>query len=42
MMQAKQRERQMWSKVFSYDVWMDAQGIPVHRGYYIGSVQIKG
>ncbi|AFP30234.1 hypothetical protein MRBBS_1296 [Marinobacter sp. BSs20148] len=35
MMEKKRREQQMWSKVFSYDLWMDDQGIPVHKGYYI-------
>jgi len=27
--------RSMWSKVYSYDVWMESVGIPVHKGYYI-------
>ena len=25
----------LWTKRFTYDVWMEEQGIPVHRGYYI-------
>ena len=28
-------ERKMWSKFYTYDEWMEAQGIPIHRGYYI-------
>lgn len=35
MAESKGREQQLWSKVFSYDLWMEAQGIPIHRGYYI-------
>lgn len=35
MTKTKQRERQMWSKVFSYDLWMEDQDIPIHKGYYI-------
>jgi quercetin dioxygenase-like cupin family protein len=27
--------RQMWSKTFSYDMWMESIGIPIHKGYYI-------
>ena len=30
-----QAERKMWSKVYTYDEWMAAQGIPIYRGYYI-------
>ena len=25
----------MWSKHYTYDEWMEAQGIPIYRGYYI-------
>lgn len=25
----------MWSKIFTYDRWMQAQGIPIHKGFYI-------
>ena len=25
----------LWSKRFTYDQWMEAQGVPIHRGYYI-------
>src|ERR1051326_7404601 len=28
-------KRQMWSKLFSYDYWMESTGIPIHRGYFI-------
>jgi hypothetical protein len=24
-----------WSDVYAHDLWMQAQGIPIHRGYYI-------
>ena len=23
------------AKAYTYDTWMEAQGIPVHRGYYV-------
>lgn len=29
------RQPEMWSKLYSYDLWMRAQGIPIHEGYYI-------
>ena len=35
MSKAMQAERKMWSKIYTYDVWMEGQGIPVYRGYYI-------
>src|SRR5690348_431657 len=35
MSKALQAERKMWSKIYSYDEWMEAQGIPIYRGYYI-------
>jgi len=35
MSKAMQAERKMWSKFYSYDEWMEAQGIPIYRGYYI-------
>src|SRR5688500_20317180 len=35
MSKAMQGERRMWSKYYTYDEWMEAQGIPVYRGYYI-------
>src|ERR1044071_7600793 len=35
MSKAMQLERKMWSKHYTYDEWMEAQGIPIHRGYYI-------
>jgi oxalate decarboxylase/phosphoglucose isomerase-like protein (cupin superfamily) len=35
MAETTPRESTMWSKVFSYDRWMEAQGIPIHKGYYI-------
>ena len=35
MSKAMQAERKMWSKVYTYDEWMEAQSIPIYRGYYI-------
>ena len=35
MSKAMQGERRMWSKYYTYDEWMEAQGIPIYRGYYI-------
>jgi oxalate decarboxylase/phosphoglucose isomerase-like protein (cupin superfamily) len=35
MDKAMQTERKMWSKHYTYDEWMEAQGIPIYRGYYI-------
>ena len=28
-------QRTMWSKLFTYDYWMESTGIPIHRGFYI-------
>lgn len=27
--------RSMWSKIFTYDVWMESVGIPIHKGFFI-------
>ena len=35
MSKAMQAERKMWSKIYTYDEWMEAQSIPIYRGYYI-------
>ncbi|MBI2357446.1 MAG: cupin domain-containing protein [Deltaproteobacteria bacterium] len=35
MAQAAKTVRQMWSKTFTYDLWMESIGIPIHKGYYI-------
>src|ERR1700761_4928274 len=32
----------LWTKKFTYDVWMEEQGIPVHRGYYIPDLRMAG
>src|SRR5947207_3460077 len=32
-------KRQMWSKLFTYDYWMESIGIPIHRGYYIADLR---
>ena len=29
----------LWSKRFTYDDWMEAQGVPIHRGYYIADLR---
>ncbi|OGQ72271.1 MAG: hypothetical protein A3G94_01505 [Deltaproteobacteria bacterium RIFCSPLOWO2_12_FULL_60_16] len=28
-------QRTMWSKLFTYDHWMESIGIPIHRGFYV-------
>src|SRR6476469_6199661 len=35
MSKAMQAERKMWSRSYTYDDWMERQGIPIYRGYYI-------
>lgn len=35
MAKAAKTVRQMWSKTFTYDLWMESIGIPIHKGYYI-------
>ena len=35
MSKAMQSERKMWSRSYTYDDWMERQGIPIYRGYYI-------
>ena len=29
------RAASYWSKAYPHDFWMEAQGVPIHRGYYI-------
>jgi oxalate decarboxylase/phosphoglucose isomerase-like protein (cupin superfamily) len=29
----------MWSKFYTYDEWMEAQGVPIYRGYYIADLR---
>ena len=29
----------LWSKRFTYDQWMEAQDIPIHRGFYIADLR---
>lgn len=31
--------QRLWTKRFTYDQWMDDQGIPIHRGYYIADLR---
>ena len=35
MSRAMKIEREMWSKHYTYDEWMESIGIPIHKGYYI-------
>ena len=35
MSKAMPAERKMWSRSYTYDDWMERQGIPIYRGYYI-------
>ncbi len=28
-------QRQMWSKLFTYDYWMESTGLPIHKGFYV-------
>jgi len=25
----------MWSKLFTYDYWMESTGLPIHKGFYV-------
>jgi mannose-6-phosphate isomerase-like protein (cupin superfamily) len=31
--------RNMWSKHFTYDEWMESRGVPIYRGYYIADLR---
>lgn len=31
--------QRLWTKRFTYDQWMEDQGIPIHRGYYIADLR---
>ncbi len=28
-------QRQMWSKLFTYDYWIESTGVPIHKGFYV-------
>ena len=28
-------QRTMWSKLFTYDYWMESTGLPIHKGFYV-------
>jgi len=28
-------QRTMWSKLFTYDYWMESTGVPTHKGFYV-------
>ncbi len=28
-------QRAMWSKLFTYDYWMESTGVPIHKGFYV-------
>ena len=32
-------QRTMWSKTFTYDVWMESTGIPIHTGFFIDDLR---
>jgi oxalate decarboxylase/phosphoglucose isomerase-like protein (cupin superfamily) len=36
---ASQAAQRLWTKTFTYDLWMEAQGIPIHKGYYIADLR---
>ena len=38
-MERQKSASRLWSKRFTYDDWMEAQGVPVHRGYYIADLR---
>ncbi|MEK7782778.1 MAG: cupin domain-containing protein, partial [Candidatus Binatota bacterium] len=35
-------QRTMWSKVFTYDYWMESTGLPIHRGFYVEDLRTLG
>ncbi|MFQ5916391.1 MAG: cupin domain-containing protein, partial [Candidatus Binatia bacterium] len=39
MAKAPKSQRYMWSKVFTYDEWMESLGLPIHKGFYIEDVR---
>ncbi|MBI4524842.1 MAG: cupin domain-containing protein [Deltaproteobacteria bacterium] len=28
-------QRTMWSKLFTYDYWIESTGVPIHKGFYV-------
>src|SRR5215475_7958337 len=32
-------ERQMWSKKFTYDYWMESSGVPIHKGFFVDDLR---
>src|SRR6266478_796609 len=32
-------ERQMWSKKFTYDYWMESTGVPIHKGFFVDDLR---
>lgn len=36
---ARKTGTRLWTKRFTYDQWMEDQGIPIHRGYYIADLR---
>jgi hypothetical protein len=32
-------ERQMWSRKFTYDYWMESSGVPIHKGFFVDDLR---
>ena len=32
-------ERQMWSKKFTYDYWMESTGVPIHKDFFVDDLR---
>lgn len=39
MAKAAKPVRSMWSKTFTYDLWMESVGIPIYKGFYIEDIR---
>ncbi len=35
----KRGSARLWTKTFTYDLWMESQGIPIHTGFYIADLR---
>ena len=38
-MERSKSASRLWSKRFTYDDWMEDQGVPIHRGFYIADLR---